>query len=128
MTIQKEQVLYVLSDDEIANAEILDGIWMAASEVRQVLSRRDWQKKGYELISKSNAVFKNLDGSDYDLPDDDELFGNDPDFRWLDNCFLAKDAQGNRLRTPRPQNYERVKFIDIFFQVAFPVSIASSYR
>ncbi len=125
---QENEVYYVLSYEEIGDSDILDGLWTATAEVRSVLSRREFQKKGWEKICASNAAFKNLDGSDYHLPDYDEIFGDDPDFRWLDNCFLAKDWDGNRLRTPSPQTYERIRFIDLFFQIAFPVTISSSYK
>ncbi len=127
MTTQKEQVLYVLSDDEIADQEFYDQFWIAAKELRAVLPRRQWPDKGYKAVLNFQGTLKHLDETPYVLPTEEELFGNDVDLRWLDNCFLKIKEDGTR-RTPYIQTYERIRFIDLFFQIVFPVSIASSYR
>lgn len=124
---KNERIVYALSLEELQNPEIADGLWHAVREIRQLIPRRQFPTRIYSAISEFPGKLLELDGSPYIIPEDQEIFGNDADFRWLDNCYLALDAKGERLYR-KFQNPERVRILDVYFQIAFPMSIARHYR
>lgn len=121
--LQKDQVIYALSDQECND----DVIWHCCRELRQVLPRRKWPEKILEAIGNYEGAILHLDGSPFELSDDDTRNFGDVDYRWLDNCYLATDTCGKRLH-PHTKNPERIRLIDLYFQIKFPMSVASAYR
>ena len=124
---KNEQVIFVLSDDELKESTTSYGIWYAIRAMRQLVPRRKFPIRIYEAISEYKGKILNLDGSMYAIPEDQEIFGNDTDFRWLDNCYLALNNEGERLYL-HCKNLERVRLLDLYLQIAFPMSIARHYR
>ena len=125
--MQREQVIYVLSDEEILNEETSYGIWHGIKEIRKFIPRRKLPDRIYEAISSYKGLILWLDGEPYSIPSDEIIFGNDPDFRWLDNCYLAIDYHGNR-RYQTIRSLERARILDLFLQLDFPMSIARHYK
>ncbi len=58
------------------------------------------------------------DGVPYDLPEIDEVFGNDPTFRWV-SAFLNFAVETPRQAT-QERVIERLRMIDLYFRIAHP--------
>lgn len=123
---QKNRTIIVLSHDEIMCDEIYDGIWTGAQEMRPLIPRRKWSTAIYRAVLDHQGSILNPNRSPYVIPNDEDLF-SDSSFRWLDNCYLATNKNGKRCYY-RSRNIELIKVIDLYFQIAFPMTVARSYR
>jgi len=124
----RKKTLIALSNDDIADKDLINDMRLATSEVRNVLSRRSFTAKSYRAIEKKQCNIVYPDGSAYILPSDEDIFGNDTDFRWLDNSFLAQNHDGEWSFNPTPKTYHRIRLLDLFFQIEMPRTVASFYR
>jgi hypothetical protein len=68
----------------------------------------------------------NTDRNPYVFPDDEELFGEDSSFAWLDNCYLKRNEDGS-YRYRRVLRLDRVILLDIMLQIDHP-HLAAVYR
>jgi hypothetical protein len=109
-----------LKKEQVKDQQTINRIRARTEKLRRKYSRRAIQNMMYlsptEYLQKNEIL--NSDGTPYEFPDDEVLFGDDPDFRWLDNCFLARDKSGN-YRFHRFRNLDRLIVLDILLKIEF---------
>lgn len=132
MTTKPKRIIYALSLEEANNEEIYEGIRYAIDELFQYFSAceiRNMALAAVDEFLEGRNELRNLDNTPYTLPSDEELFGNDPYFRWLDKCYLGRGKrQDEEFSFHRARNLKRIILLDVFLQIKFGMSIARHYR
>lgn len=114
MQLQVKRVVRVASDAQLLNRHYRRRLWMAARNMG--ISRRKWLDELADVIYNFDGEILYPNGTKWDISDIDidEIMGNS---RWM-SAFLEKNNNGEPCReTPL---IERLRIIDLFFQIKYP--------
>lgn len=116
-TYLKNLIIIVATNQELYNEHYYRRLWVVARNLK-IGGRR----KILDVISL--ALFKyqgkilNSNGTVFEIPDIDEVFGDDPDVRWLSYYFKA-DKTGDKPNTIS-RKFQRVQLIDLYIRITRP--------
>ena len=113
MSNSKNKVIYVATDEELKDPHYYRRLWLAARNVP--IPRRDWLDAIADAIRDFDGDILTTTGERYDIPDIDEIFGDDPDMRWMSR-FKATKKGADRPRA-MSNKIERLRLIDLYFRV-----------
>lgn len=125
--LQKNRVIYALSNQELKDDFIYDGVWWCSKELSKLLSPEALTHEILHAFGDFQGKIQNLDGTPFVLSDDDDKLFGDPDFRWFDRSYLAMSPDGQR-KFHRVKKLNRVQMLDLYYQIKFPMSLAKAYR
>ncbi len=115
---EKGQV-FVESDDALRAPKLYWSQWMVSKNLRDIASRRTFPTEmSIAFANCTGVVFLYRNGTPYDIPDIDEVFGDDDDFRWL-STYLACDGSGVFPRHISTKK-ERLRLINLFLKLRYP--------
>ncbi len=120
-----KKTITALSKDKVKQKKIVRRLQYIFLALRQKFPRRPLPGVMYIMIAdylERGGIILNDDKTPYELPDDQVLFGDDVEFRWVDNSFLAVDENGEFLYT-NFRNLDLLILIDLFIQIIFLLSL-----
>ena len=93
--------------------------WFITRNVRDIGSRRAWlDEMSLTFLDCPEFGFAYRDGTVYQLPDLDAVFGDDEDMRWLS---LYIECDGSNLYPRRiSHRVERLRILNLFLKLRYP--------
>lgn len=116
MLCKKKEVIFVATKAELQTEHYYRRLWLAARNIS--LPRRGWLDELAACLYEYRGKIIYRSGEPFPIPDVDEVFGDDPDMRWL-SYYLTADKSGfspNRIS----RKFERVQIIDLYFRIKYP--------
>lgn len=111
--------IYVGEREEIMTASYYNRLWMAVSTLSVDIPRRQWVDKISIDVANFNGVILNKNGSEFNFPDIDALFGADVwENRWMSGFLRANEAGTAPHSISR--NWQKVQLIDLSLRIAHP--------
>jgi hypothetical protein len=114
-TITK-RTISVASYEELADHSYYLRLWMAIRNVE--ISRRSWLDELANTFRDFDGNIVTEYGQPYEIPCIDEVFGDDPDLRWL-SYFMMADTTGMH---PKffSRKFTRLQLLDLYFRIRHP--------
>jgi hypothetical protein len=116
MLPEKKRVITVASNAELLNKHYYSRLWLATRNLK--LPRRAWLDLIAETFVKDDIQIILPTGQLYQIPLVDEIFGNDPDVRWMSYFLRADDTDLHPASFSR--KLERLRMIDLYFRIRYP--------
>lgn len=116
---QKHKSLTVASDYELRNPLYLSDLKRAASS--SAVPRRQWRDAiayAIDRFDRQNGVVLDSEGREWEIPDVDDVFPDDPDQRWF-STWVQTAPKAGRARVHK-NTLERVRMIDLYFKIETP--------
>ena len=106
-------------DDVLRDKSLYVSQWLIARNVRDIGSRRDWPTQmSLVFVRHRHVGLCYRDGSPYELPDIDEVFGDSPDFKWFSDYLLCDGS--NVYPRHVSTKTERLRLINLFLKLRYP--------
>ncbi|GJM04769.1 MAG: hypothetical protein DHS20C09_07600 [marine bacterium B5-7] len=122
MLCENKRVIVVATNAELLNEHYYRRLWIAARNLQ--LPRRRWLDEIAECFLRFNGSIVYASGQSFPIPLVDDVFGDDPDMRWL-SYYLKADLAGMRPHTVS-RKMDRIQLIDLYFRIKHP-SIARHF-
>ena len=116
MLCKRKKVVRVATTAELRNPHYYRKLWIAARNLD--IPRRAWLDVLADCFRDAEHHIVYTSGEPFELPDIDELFGDDPDGRWF-SYYLKSDPSGSLPLATSPK-FERVQIIDLYFRLMYP--------
>ncbi len=122
MLFKNKRVIVVATQSELMNEHYYRRLWLAARNLS--IPRRGWLDEIASCFCdfRGNIIYRS--GEPYPIPLADDVFGDDPDMRWL-SYYLNADESGTVPRTIS-RKIERLQLIDLYFRINHP-NLASHF-
>ena len=117
MLCENKRVIIVATKAELLSEPYYRRLWIATRNVG--ISRRDWLDEIADCFRDYDGLSRYPSGEPYPIPFVDDVFGDDPDVRWMSD-YLATDESGLSPRTIT-RKMERVQLIDLYFRIGHPL-------
>lgn len=108
--------IVVASPKDLQTKHYYRRLWLATKNIKIV--RRDWLDEIADAIRDYDGVILNESGHDFEIGDIDEIFGDDPDLRWM-GFYLQPDLSGENPKS-HSRKFERLQLLDIYFKIRHP--------
>lgn len=109
-------VIFVATQEELESTSYYRRLWIAARNVE--ISRRSWLDAIADTLRDFNGLIIHRSGEVCVIPDIDEVFGDDPDLRWL-GYYLQPDDSG-KFPKMRTRKYQRLELLGLYFRINHP--------
>lgn len=116
MLSQPVSVVYVATHSELMRKSYYRRLWIAARNLH--IPRRAWLDEIADTLRDFDGMILYRSGIRYNIPDIDEVFGDDPDVRWLGYYFLAD--QYHKYPKHKSRKLQRLELIDLYFRIRYP--------
>lgn len=117
MLSERKRVVVLATDAELRNEHYYKRLWIAVKNLN--LPRRIWIEELATCFRDFQGKLIKASGDEYQIPDLDEVFGDDPDMRWLGYYLEADTDQDLPKSTSR--KLERLRLLDLYFRIQFPM-------
>ena len=117
MLCKNKRVIIVATKTELLSEPYYRRLRIAARNI--AISRRAWLDEIVACFRDYEGLLQYLSGQPYPIPFVDDVFGDDPDVRWMSD-YLATDESGLSPRTIA-RKMERVQLIDLYFRIGHPL-------
>ena len=107
------KTITVASDEELKDPDYYTALWKAVRE--QTFPRRDWLDAIADAIRDFEGDILNPDGTPFDIPLVDDIFGDDPDLRWIGYFEESKPDIEQPKRVTR--KLERLRLLDLYYRL-----------
>ena len=111
-----KRVVVVASDTELRRRAQYQRLAIATAALE--VSRRELIDEISDVLYGFDGQVLNPNGSAFEMPDIDDAFGNDGDFRWVSD-FIRFAEQPPRQR-PQARVLARLRLIDLYFRITKP--------
>lgn len=118
MTKSSTTKITLVSENELFQEAYYRRLWIATSARSSSIPRRIWLDELADTFRDFDGQFFTVYGDEYELPDLDDVFGNDTDMRWFSE-YLKVDDSGDHPKI-KSRKYERLQLIDLYFKIRFP--------
>ena len=116
MLFKNKRVIVVATQSELMNEHYYRRLWLAARNLS--IPRRGWLDEIASCFCDFRGKIIYRSGEPYPIPLADDVFGDDPDMRWL-SYYLNADESGTTPRTIS-RKIERIQLIDLYFRINHP--------
>ena len=116
MQTQQKRIVYLATPEELGNEHYYRRLWLAARNIK--ISRRSWLNELANTFRDFNGVVIYRAGISYRIPCLDDVFGDDPDMRWL-GYYLKPDRSGDHPLS-KTRKMERLRLLDLYFRIKHP--------
>ena len=82
------------------------------------IPRRSWLDAIADILRDFDSLIIHRSGKTYAIPAIDNVFGDDPDLRWL-GYYLQPDGPGEYPKM-RTRKYQRLELLDLYFRINHP--------
>lgn len=111
-----KKVIFVATREELERKSYYRRLWIATRNVN--IPRRSWLDAIADTLRDFDGLIIHRSGKAYDIPDIDNVFGDDPDLRWL-GYYLQPDGSGEYPKI-RTRKYQRLELLDLYFRINHP--------
>lgn len=116
MLSSNKRVIYLATPDELNSESYYRRLWMATKNIS--IPRRNWLDEIADTLRDFNGRILHRSGKAFYVPLVDDIFGNDPDMRWLG--YYLKSAHNKNLPQSRSRKFERLQMLDLYFKIKHP--------
>ncbi|MGE4069829.1 MAG: hypothetical protein AB7E72_01485 [Lysobacterales bacterium] len=117
MTKDEDHCVFLATDEELGDIQYYLRLWIAARNI--TIGRRSWLDEIANTLRDYHGTIWASDGETYAIPLVDEVFGDDPDMRWMSDYLRPSDQD-----CERPARISslptRVRLIDLYFRIKHP--------
>jgi len=113
-------VIYVATDAELTGPDYYRRLWLAVRNAD--IPRRGWLDAIADALRDFDGEILKESGEPYAIPLVDDVFGDDPDLRWL-GYYLRADQTG-KLPLSMSRKLERLRILDLYFRIISPNGVA----
>ena len=115
-THSKRSTVILATREQLRSPPYYRRLWMAVRNMP--ISRRAWLDELANTFRDFRGCIVDELGCPYEVPMLDEVFGDDPDMRWL-SYYLRADQSG---RNPYSgsRSIERLQLLDLYFKIKHP--------
>jgi hypothetical protein len=92
MKSKTKRTIFAATQEEVLSQSYYYRLWLAIRNVK--ISRRSWLDELANTFRDFDGVIITRDGLPFYIPCIDEVFGDDPDLRWL-SYYMMSDESGN---------------------------------
>lgn len=115
MTATSDTII-VASYEELSSPHYYRRLWVAIKNIN--IPRREWLDEIADALRDYHGVFIDKRGHSFVFGDVDDIFGDDPELRWM-SSYLQADTSGDNPKI-RSQKYERLQLLDAYFKIRYP--------
>ena len=94
MNTRKIRKITVASENDLSCEPYYRRLWLATKNID--IPQREWLNEISNALRDFDGIIVNEYGRRYPIPDVDEVFGDDPDVRWM-SYYLKPDHSGKLL-------------------------------
>ena len=111
-----KRTIYLLTHDELTSESYYRRLWMAVKSTP--IPRRKWLDELADTFRDFDGVVIHRSGKPFAIPLVDDVFGDDPDLRWL-GYYLEATPCGSRPKS-RSRKTKRLQLLDLYFRIKHP--------
>jgi len=116
MLSTNKRTVYLATPQELLCESYYRRLWMATRNIS--IPRRDWLDEIADTFRDFNGKVLYRSGKAFYTPLVDDIFGNDPDMRWLG--YYLKPDSNNNLPQSKSRKIERMQMLDLYFKIKHP--------
>lgn len=116
MLSNNKRTVYLASSEELNSESYYRRLWMATRNIS--IPRRDWLDEIADTFRDFEGRILYRSGKAFYTPLVDDIFGNDPDMRWLG--YYLKSAHNKNLPQSKSRKIERLQMLDLYFKIKHP--------
>lgn len=116
MQSKRKRVIYLATNEELLKESYYRRLWMATRSIS--IPRRNWLDEIADTLRDFDGVIIYRSGKPFAIPLVDEIFGDDPDMRWLG--YYLKPKKGGALPQSKSRKLERLQLLDLYFRIQHP--------
>ncbi|WP_158657796.1 hypothetical protein [Agarilytica rhodophyticola] len=117
MISDTKRVIYIATREELSCHCYYLRLWMAVKNIN--ISRRLWLDELADTFRDFPGHVLQRNGHPFIIPCLDDVFGNDPDLRWL-GYYLREDKTGIHPNSIS-RKMERLRLLDLYFRIKHPL-------
>lgn len=117
MDYKQRATVFVATKSELKQNIYYRRLWMATRSI--IIPRRQWLDEIADTLRDFDGIILTANRKQFDIPNIDEVFGDDPDMRWM-GYYLQPDSTG---QYPKMRTYKikRLQIIDLYFRIKHPL-------
>lgn len=108
--------IVVASPAELTCKPYYRRLWLATKNLK--IARRDWLDEIADALRDYNGEILDHKGNEFPIGDIDEIFGDDPDLRWM-GFYLQTSNCGENPKS-HSRKFARLQLLDIYFKIKHP--------
>lgn len=116
MNITQPDVVFVATAEQLSTPSYYRRLWLSVRNLN--ICRLHWMDVIADTLRDYDGVICYPNGAPYEIPDIDEVFGNDPNMRWF-GYYVESDVTG-RLPATKARKVDRLRLLDLYFKIQFP--------
>jgi len=110
------RVVKTATDAELLSEPYYSRLWISVKNVQ--ISRRNWLEEIADLFRDTDVQIQLPSGKCYEIPVVDDIF-DDTDMRWF-SYYLKDDGTGRNPKS-RSRCLERLRLLDLYFRIKYPM-------
>ena len=111
-----KRTVYLATPEEVQRESYYRRLWIATKNIS--IPRRDWLDEIADTFRDFEGRVLEYPGKAFYTPLVDDIFGNDPDMRWL--SYYLKSAYNKNLPQSKSRKIERLQMLDLYFKIKHP--------
>lgn len=111
-----KRTVYLATPEELQCESYYRRLWIATRNIS--IPRRDWLDEIADTFRDFEGRVLEYPGKAFYTPLVDDIFGNDPDMRWL--SYYLKSAYNKNLPQSKSRKIERLQMLDLYFKIKHP--------
>lgn len=111
--LTRAQNICVATDEQLSNLDYYCSLWRAVHDAG--IPRRAWLDAIADAFRDFEGEIYHRSGELYDIPLVDDVFGDDPEMRWL-GYYLRADDTGSAPKC-MSRKLERLRVLDLYFRI-----------
>ena len=116
MLSSNKRTVYLAAPEELQRESYYRRLWMATRNIS--IPRRDWLDEIADAFRDFEGKVLERPGKAFYMPLVDDIFGNDPDMRWMG--YYLKSAHNKNLPQSKSRKIERLQMLDLYFKIKHP--------
>jgi len=103
-----QSVTLVASDEQLKDPTYYEALCLAIR--KQDIPRREWLDAIADAFRDYDGEFRYLSGKVYEVPLVDDVFGDDPDMRWMGYFLEANNGKPASMS----RKFDRLRVLDVY--------------
>ncbi len=116
MTLRKNQKITVATTETLACEHYYRRLWIATRNMS--IPRREWLNEIADALRDYDGMIVDDYERRFSIPLVDEVFGDDPDMRWI-SYYMRPDDSGEH-PVSKSRKFKRLQLIDLYFKIRHP--------
>ncbi len=116
MLSNNKRTIYLATPKELLCESYYRRLWIATRNIS--IPRRDWLDEIADTFRDFEGNVIHCSGKPFCIPEVDDIFGNDPDMRWLG--YYLKPVHNRNIPHSKSRKIERLQLLDLYFRIKHP--------